>query len=453
VSPSRTFILAAVAAASIAGPSIAAVSPDEAAKLKTTLTPLGAERAGNADGSIPAWTGGYTTGAPGWTADKVRPDPFADEKPLYSVTSQNADQYSDKLSEGVKAMLKKYPDWRIDVYPTHRTAAAPRYVYDNTFTNATRAQLVNDGISTQGAYGGIPFPIAKNGAEAIWNHLLAWRGECKHLHGDSLVITADGKVVLASTSDTFMEYPYYDHRNTLEKFGDGDFWWIDQTNVAPPYKAGERLLVRDPVDISKGRKAWQYLVGQRRVRLAPTVAFDTPNFIASGIANFDETFIFNGSPERYTWKLLGKKEMIIPYNQSKLTAAAENGHEDQVTKAHFLNPDLTRWELHRVWVVEAELRPGARHTQPKRRFYLDEDTWLAMLAESYDAQGRLWKTLQAIPYLYPDLPGVVVESGVVFNLLDGDYIIDFLQTKPSAMIPNLPASRFTPEAIAGSSVK
>ncbi|MDB5975016.1 MAG: hypothetical protein JWR07_1776 [Nevskia sp.] len=453
MSTSRMFILAAVAAASITGQAIAAVSPDEAAKLKTTLTPLGAERAGNADGSIPAWTGGYTTVVPGWTPDKPRPDPFADEKPLYSVTGENADKYGDKLSEGVKAVLKKYPDWRIDVYPTHRTAAAPQYVYDNTYANATRAELVNDGISTKGAYGGIPFPIVKTGAEAIWNHLLSWHAESKHLFGDTLVMTSDGKLVLASTSDSYMQYPYYDHHNSLEKFGDGDFWWLDQTNVAPPYKAGERLLVRDPVDIAKGRKAWQYLVGQRRVRLAPTVAFDTPNFITSGVANFDETFMFNGSPERYTWKLVGKKEMIVPYNQNRLGVEAQSGHEDQIAKPHFLNPDLTRWELHRVWVVEGELRPGARHTEPKRRFYLDEDTWFAMLAESYDAQGHLWKYYQAIPFLYPDLPGVVSESGVVFNLLDGNYVVDFLQVKPTRFIPNMPASAFTPEAIAASSVK
>ena len=43
-----------------AGSAFAAVSPEQAAELGKTLTPMGAEMAGNADGSIPAWdpTGG-----------------------------------------------------------------------------------------------------------------------------------------------------------------------------------------------------------------------------------------------------------------------------------------------------------------------------------------------------------------------------------------------------------
>lgn len=443
---------AAMLMAVVSTSALAAVPQSEAETLKTSLTPLGGERAGNADGSIPAWSGGYTTVEPGWKVDQPRPDPFANEKPLFSVNAQNADQYAAKLSEGVKAFLKKYPDWRIDVYPSHRTASAPQYVYENTFKNATRAQLTDGGTSIKNAYAGIPFPVAKNGSEAIWNHLLAWRGESKHLYGDTVIMTADGKRVLASTSDSHMQYPYYDRKAAVED-SELDYWWLTQTNVAPPYKVGEKLLVRDPVDLGKGRKAWQYLTGQRRVRRAPTVAFDTPNFIASGIANFDETFMFNGSPERYNWKLLGKKEMIVPYNQNRLAIEAQTGHEDKIMQPHYLNPDLTRWELHRVWIVEAELKPEMRHSEPRRRFYLDEDTWLALLAENYDAQGRLWKYLQAVPFLCPDLPGVVVETGVVFNLVDGDYGIDFLLTHPTKFTDNLPASTFTPEAIAGAGVR
>ena len=83
----------------------------------------------------------------------------------------------DKLSDGQQAMLKKYPSYKIDVYPTRRTAAAPQWVYDNTFKNATRAKTTSNGDSLEGAHGGIPFPIAKTGKEAMWNHLLRWGGE------------------------------------------------------------------------------------------------------------------------------------------------------------------------------------------------------------------------------------------------------------------------------------
>ena len=119
----------------------AAVSADEVAKLKTDLTPFGAEKAGNKDGSIPAWAGGYTTPIAGDKVGGRRGDPFSGEKPLFSITAKNADQYADKLTDGVKAMLKKYPDsYRLDVYKTQRTAAAPQWVYDNTAKNAVRAQ-------------------------------------------------------------------------------------------------------------------------------------------------------------------------------------------------------------------------------------------------------------------------------------------------------------------------
>jgi Protein of unknown function (DUF1329) len=153
----------------------AGVTPEEAAKLKTTLTPMGSERAGNADGSIPAWTGGYTTVPAGYQSGQPRIDPYASEKPLYSITAQNMDAHAAKLTEGNKAMLKKYPTYRIDVYPTHRTASAPQWVYDNTFKNATRAKTPNMGGTVEGAYGSYPFPIPKTGNEVLWNHLLRWR--------------------------------------------------------------------------------------------------------------------------------------------------------------------------------------------------------------------------------------------------------------------------------------
>lgn len=122
----------------------AAVTAEEAALLKTTLTPFGAERAANKDGSIPAWTGGYTTAQPNYKSGDGRTDLFPGEKPKFAITAKNIDQHADRLSEGIKALLKKYPDtFRLDVYQTHRTAAAPQWVYDNTFANATRATVAD----------------------------------------------------------------------------------------------------------------------------------------------------------------------------------------------------------------------------------------------------------------------------------------------------------------------
>src|SRR5437016_1340874 len=148
----------------------AAVSAEEAKQLGTTLTPFGAEKAGNKEGTIPEYTGGLTTPPPGFVKGpgaKTRPDPFPEDKPLFSIDAKNMDKYADKLTEGAKAMMKKYPNFRIDVYPSRRTVAYPQSVLDNTLKNATRCKTVEDGLAiTPECAGGIAFPIPKTGYEA-----------------------------------------------------------------------------------------------------------------------------------------------------------------------------------------------------------------------------------------------------------------------------------------------
>jgi hypothetical protein len=146
------------------------------ADLGKTLTAMGAVKAGNADGTIPAYTGGYTTPAAGWQPGDPRPDPFASERPLYSITAQNVDKYADKLAAGTVAMVRTLPGYHVDVYPTHRTAAAPQYIYDNAIANASHAHLSANGQDVEDAKLSIPFVIPHNGNEAIWNHILRWRG-------------------------------------------------------------------------------------------------------------------------------------------------------------------------------------------------------------------------------------------------------------------------------------
>jgi hypothetical protein len=101
------------ALAALPGLTLAAVSAEEAARLGTTLTPIGAEKAGNADGSIPAWTGGQTTAVPGFVPGGHYPDPYADDRPLFTITAANAQQYRDKLSPGQLALLQRYPTWKM----------------------------------------------------------------------------------------------------------------------------------------------------------------------------------------------------------------------------------------------------------------------------------------------------------------------------------------------------
>lgn len=447
----RLLPLAALIAAIVAAPvAWAAGSADDVARLKTDLTPLGGERVGNKDGSIPAWTGGYTTPIPGFKNGGKRGDPFAADKPLYQVTAKNADQYADKLSDGVKAMLKKYPDsFRIDVYPSRRTAAAPLWVYENTAKNAAKAELKD--LVPVGAYGGIPFPVPKSGAEAIWNHLLRWRGEAWHVVVKGVQTTGDGSHVVTGIGSGDFQMPYYFKDGSAEKF-DGQHWSIRLLSSGPPLRAGEGIVGRQH-EVGDKTQVWVYITGQRRVRKLPNACCDTPTPASAGVSTYDQTDVFQGRLDRFDWKIVGKKEMLIPYNGNKVLTMPES----EVIGPHHLNPNAMRWELHRVWVVEATLAAGKRHIAPKRRFYLDEDTWTAVLADHWDANGQLWQMGFANPVVMPDLPGTTSPQMFGFyDLISGAWYFDSALSDAAEqykIMPRYPDNVFTPEALAGESIR
>ena len=116
--------------ATVSATGYAKVSEEEVARLGQDLTPVGAEKAGNADGTIPAWTGSMTTVPEGleYGGDGTPlPDPYGDEKPLFSINAQNVDEHADKLSAGMVALIKLRPDtYRMDIYPTHRDGGYPQ---------------------------------------------------------------------------------------------------------------------------------------------------------------------------------------------------------------------------------------------------------------------------------------------------------------------------------------
>jgi hypothetical protein len=443
----------ATAAAALCGstllavPAWAAVSAEEAAKLKTTLTPLGAEKAGNKDGTIPAWDGGMTKALAGYKSGDARPDPFPGEKPLLSISAKNMDSHAAKLTDGVKALMKKYPDFRIDVYPTHRTAAAPQWVYDNTFKNATRAKLVDGGQGTEGAFGGTPFPIPKDGYEVIQNHRLAWTGTYVQAPVRVWVVTADGRRAMASGGTQSLSKQYYNPEISLEKF-DG-YYSLGKFLVAEPgSKSGEAILAHDGMNAGTPRGLWQYLVGQRRVRKAPSVAYDTPDSVTSGIGLFDEAFNLFGPLDKHELKLLGKKEIYVPYNNNKADSAPV---ADLVTP-NTLNPSLVRWELHRVWEVEATLAAGKRHVVPKRKYYIDEDSWQILLFDGWDAKGELWRTNYTLTLLAPDIPALIGNmSWGGYDLQTGAYYLNMASNELKAqykVVPAIPRSFFSPEELA-----
>jgi hypothetical protein len=445
----KTQLLAALIATIFAAPMAAhaAVSAEEAARLKTTLTPLGAERAGNKDGTIPAWDGGVTKAPAGFKPGDPRPDPFAADKPLLSINAKNMDAHAARLTDGVKALMKKHPDFRIDVYPTRRSAAAPQWVYDNTFKNATRAKLVDDGHGTEGAYGGTPFPIPKDAYEVFQNHRLAWTGQSIQAQVRVWVVTSDGKRAMASGGVQSFNKLYYDPNGSLEKF-DGNYSLGKFAVTEPGSKAGEAILAHDYVNASKPRGLWQYLVGQRRVRKAPSVAYDTPDSVTSGIGLFDEAFNLFGPIDKHELKLVGKKEIYVPYNNNKAAAAKV---ADLVTP-NTLNPSLVRWELHRVWEVEATLAAGKRHVVPKRKYYIDEDSWQILLFDGWDAKGELWRTNYTLTLLAPDIPAVVgnmLWGG--YDLQTGAYYLNMASNElpmQYKVVPPLSKAFFSPEELA-----
>lgn len=440
--------LAIVSLFSIGHSASAAVSADEAARLKSTLTPLGGERGGNKEGTIPSWDG-TTAKVVAKLATGASGDSFADEKPKFQITAQNASQYAGKLSEGTLALLKKYPTtFRLDVYPTHRTAVAPQYVYDNTFRNATHARLTANG-GIEGAYGGIPFPIPRSGAEVIWNHILHPRIGAIEYGFQNVVGSANGQWSLASRAENANQTPYYAKDGSPEKWN-GDYLLARFTNTDPPFKAGEALVIRDSANPENSRQAWQYLVGQRRVRRAPTVGYDTPDFVASGANYFDEVIGFYGHPDRYEWKLIEKREMYIPYNTNGFQATPLS----EAFVPHHFNPDKVRWELHRVWEVEATVASGKRHVVPKRKFYFDEDTFAVAAIDGYDAEGKLWRASLVLPVTVPEYPIVLSDTAFIFNLQANTFsCIQCVNGQPFKAVPNKPDSFFTGEALGSTGLR
>ena len=174
----KSMALVAALCALTADGALAAVSEAEAARLGKDLTPVGAERAGNKDGSIPAWTGGITQPPAGWKVGQKRINPFKADKPLYSIDAGNVDKYKDKLSEGQVALVKTLKGYRMDVYPTRRSCGFPDFVYERTKVNAKEARLAANGWGLEKAMGAaVVFPMPSNGAEAVWNHKLRYMGE------------------------------------------------------------------------------------------------------------------------------------------------------------------------------------------------------------------------------------------------------------------------------------
>lgn len=395
---------------------LAKLDANEVARLGQDLTPVGAEKAGNANGTIPAWDGGLTQPPSGYKADQGYVDPFAGEQPLYTVTAANMAQYADLLSDGHKAMLEKYPSYKMQVYPSHRSAALPQAEYQQIRQEAANVELLPGGVGlTHYQSSTVPFPLPKAALEVMWNHLVRYRAGGYQYYPTEMVVQANGKftpirrevkVVMASA----MGNP---EPNRL-------YYYLGKV-TSPESVAGNQTLLHEPIDQTKEtRLAWQYNPGQRRVLRAPEVSYDTPVNTSDGLRTNDSVDMYNGAPDKYEWKLLGKKELLVPYNTYKL--ADRSLKYEQIIQANHLNQDLLRYEPHRVWVVEATLKPGERHIYAKRVFYVDEDSWGILASDIYDGRGELWRLLEAHSLQRYDVLSSIHISDVSYDLQARRYI-------------------------------
>lgn len=392
---------------------LAGVPADEVARLGNDLTPFGAEREGNESGTIPAWS----------------PDPVSLEKvladePEFTISSKNYQNYSDQLSTGLEAMFEKYSDsFEMHVYPTRRTHRLPDWVYDYTEKNASEAELIENGNGLENAYGGIPFPIPQSAEEIVWNHIMRWRGIGQIREQHVYAVHSDGSMSHTQNQLTF-SFSYYQP-------GGEDTWnglngYVMNETSLPSRRSGEILLVHEPMNTGiSPRKSWQYIPGQRRVRRAPTVEYDTPVPGANGNVVYDESFQFNGALDKYNWELIGKEERFVPYNDNRFVTQTQEGvTPESLFQAGHPDPDLKRWELHRVWVVEATLKDDERHVYAKRRFYIDEDSWIILLSEAYDGRDQLWKVNYATPFYSESLPGLVLIGNIYQDLIGDSYVVE-----------------------------
>lgn len=407
----------------------AKVDATEAAKLGKELTPVGAEKAGNKEGTIPAWTGGAAKH--GTLSDEYPNEPGVDDdKPLFTITSANVAQYADKLTAGHKELLKRFSTYKMNVYPTRRTAAFPDEIYKATFENATKASLIGTDV-VEGAKLGFPYPIPKTGAEIIWNHKLKWRGEAVRRFNNQMIVQPNGDFQLTKLVEE-VKFSYSSIKNPVVMTPEANEFlkYLSQT-LAPPRLAGTFILVHEKADVGdKGRAAWLYSPGLKRIRRAPTVQYDNPYEGTDGNQFYDQVDMFNGALDRYNWKLVGKKEFYLPYNSNKI-AGTTIKFKDLVRPKH-LNQELPRYELHRYWVVDAELKPGTNHTFKRRTFYVDEDSYNIEAVDDYDNKDQLYKFQEGHLVSAANIQATSTVPEVIYDFFSGRYFITaaFNEDKP-----------------------
>jgi len=407
----------------VASAAMADVPANVANRLGQDLTPMGAEKAGSSAG-VGSWSGQRIDGSAllqGYDGGAL-PNPYASDKPLYTITAANAGDYDAQLTTGQKAMLATYPDtYKLNVYESRRSCTYPDFVYKAAKRNAEVGKVVDGGNGISESIMASPFPIPSSALEIVWNHTLRYRGERVARDFNYAAPTASGEYTLTYTRDEIV-FSYSDAQNSrAEDLDNISIWFVAYTS-APARRAGNVVLVHETLNMAKeGRKAWTYSPGTRRVRRAPNIAYDNPVTNGDGLGTSDQYDGYNGAPDRYDWTVVEKAEKLSQQNNYQ---AVLTPYEELLQPGH-ANSDVMRYELRRQWVVEGNLKGNARHIYAKRVLRMDEDSSQMSAGEMYDGRGELWR-IQEIgqaPDYRPEAQVCWTTGGeFTYDLLAGRYL-------------------------------
>lgn len=451
---SRAFNAVPIALAAgllMAGQAMAKVSQAEADKLGKELTCTGAEKAGTASG-VPEYTGKWVGTPPGVdykpNVGQHPVDIYASEKPLFHITAENMSQYAARLSDGQKAMLTKFPKtFNIPVYPGHRDFRYTDAVCAIVKKNALESEVTDGGLGVKGYKGGVNFPIPKSGLELLWNNLLPTRAFNEHTIRDFANVQSNGTTAWGRANNKSLDLVSQpgERGKPIEGVMARSFNQV----LLPEREKGGITVSAEPLNFASGKRlAWSYDPGTRRVRQVPEFGFDQPMSGTTGKMTIDSDRLFNGSPERYNWKMVGKREMYIPANAYRIHQPTIK-YADLIKPGH-PNPDYLRFELRRVWVLEGTLKEGFRHLYGKRVLFLDEDSYHAVASDFYDARGQLWQHAFINYYYAFDLNAWHAGTSFYHDLNSGGYVgYNLFQERPLGPVLNkgdLTSEMFTPEA-------
>lgn len=435
----------------------AAVSPQEAARLGNDLTCVGAEAAGNAAGTIPPFSGKWLGTPPHVNYQKhvgQHPvDPYPDDRPIFVIDGQNWRDHADNLTVGQKAMFERYSGtFQIPVYEGRRDFRYPDQVCEIAKKNALEAELIDGGMGFTGYNGAIPFPIPSSAMEVLANFNNPYRAFTEsNWERDIADVSANGNITWGRVQNLNLNLPTHpDYMGTPVGEGtNGVMAYARTGTLLPARNRGNVTVSSEPINYTDDRLAWSYNPGTRRVRQVPEYGFDTPYAGTSGKITIDQDRLMNGSPHRYSWELIGKKEIYIPANTYRI-------HSDRVSYDSLLtpghaNPEYKRYELRRVWVIEGTLKNEYRHKYGKRTLYIDEDTWHGVISDYYDRRGELVQHAFVNYYYSPSTNAWHAGTSFYHDFTTGGYIaLNLFQDLERAAELNkgdLSPDMFTPAAL------